>query len=85
MCSTSTTVVVRVQEAINDAPIWVLPPSSNFSIDVLEVGRVLMLVLILPIITVIVRVRLAINDAPHLGVASQQQLFRGFVLGGPVV
>ena len=41
MCSTSIPVVVRVQEAINDAPEWVRPPSSNFSIDVLEVSKML--------------------------------------------
>ncbi|XP_070186154.1 cadherin-87A-like isoform X2 [Littorina saxatilis] len=36
MCSTRVPVTVRVQEAINDAPIWLKPPSSNFSIEVLE-------------------------------------------------
>ncbi|KAK7507306.1 hypothetical protein BaRGS_00001241 [Batillaria attramentaria] len=36
MCSTSVPVEITVQEAINDAPVWIRPPTSNFSIDVLE-------------------------------------------------
>lgn len=37
MCSTSVRVRIIVNKAVNDAPIWILPPSKNFIINVLEV------------------------------------------------
>ncbi|XP_076454192.1 cadherin-87A-like isoform X2 [Babylonia areolata] len=36
MCSSRANVAIRVQKSINDPPEWRLPPSRNFSIDVLE-------------------------------------------------
>ena len=47
MCSTRTSVSIRVQTAINSAPVWVIPPYKNFSIDVLEVGQTRQMVLVI--------------------------------------
>lgn len=38
VCSSKVPVQIRVDRSLNDAPQWLIPPTKNFSIDVLEVS-----------------------------------------------